>query len=365
MKFDVVVGNPPYQDEVTTNNRKTPIYPYFYDLSYKIAKKSALITPARFLFNAGLTSKAWNKKMLNDKHIKVLFYEDNASNVFPNTDIKGGVAIVYRNEDKNFGAIGQFVKNDDVRALYIRIHKTKFTPLSSIMIGGRADFLMNEKFHTAYPNAKNDLLKAIQKTAAKRGNNIPMSLAPGSDNEIVTSTLEVLSYAFVSEKPTDNNEYIEVVGVINNKRVSGWVKRDYLTTRRPKKNNIDYYKVFIPKSMGSGKFGESLSEPLVGRPGTTSTPTFLRIGMFDTELEAKNCAKYIKTKFARAMLGIKKITQDNPVPVWENVPLQDFTSNSDIDWTMPISKIDQKLYKKYNLDQKEINFIEEKVKTMD
>ena len=66
MRFDVVVGNPPYQDEVTTNNRKTPIYPYFYDLSYKIAKKSALITPARFLFNAGLTSKTWNKKMLND-----------------------------------------------------------------------------------------------------------------------------------------------------------------------------------------------------------------------------------------------------------------------------------------------------------
>lgn len=364
MKFDVVVGNPPYQDEATTNNRKTPIYPYFYDLSYKIAKKSVLITPARFLFNAGLTSKAWNKKMLSDKHIKVLFYEDNASNVFPNTDIKGGVAIVYRNEDKNFGKIGQFVKNDDIRALYSRIHKNKFTPFSSIMIGGRSDFLMNEKFHKAYPNAVKDLLKAIQKTAAKKGNNIPTTLAPGSENEIVTSTLEVLSYAFVPKRPADNKEYIEVVGVINNKRVSGWVNRDYLTTRRPNNNNIDYYKVFVPKSMGAGKFGEPLSEPLVGHPGTTSTPTFLRIGMFNSELEAKNCATYIKTKFARAMLGIKKITQDNPVPVWENVPLQDFTSNSDIDWTKSIFEIDQKLYKKYGLNKNEINFIEEKVKTM-
>lgn len=365
MKFDVVVGNPPYQDEVTTNNRKTPIYPYFYDLSYKIAKKSVLITPARFLFNAGLTSKAWNKKMLNDEHIKVLFYEDDASNVFPNTDIKGGVAIVYRNEDEDFGIIGQFVKNDDIRALYIRIHKNKFTPFSSIMIGGRADFLMNEKFHKAYPKAKDDLLKAIQETASKKGNNIPTALAPGSDNEIVTSTLEVLSYAFVPEKSADDKNCIEVVGVINNKRVSGWVNRDYLTTRRPKNNNIDYYKVFVPKSMGSGKFGESISEPLVGYQGTTSTPTFLRIGMFDTELEAKNCAKYIKTKFARAMLGIKKITQDNPVPVWENVPLQDFTSNSDIYWTKSIPEIDKQLYKKYGLNHSEINFIEEQVKGME
>lgn len=117
--------------------------------------------------------------------------------------------------------------------------------------------------------------------------------------------------------------------------------------------------------MASGKFGEILSEPLIGNPNTTSTPTFLRIGMFKTRMEAENCAKYIKTKFARAMLGIKKITQDNPVPVWENVPLEDFTPNSDIDWTKSMSEIDQQLYKKYGFDQSEIDFIEEKVKGME
>ena len=75
--------------------------------------------------------------------------------------------------------------------------------------------------------------------------------------------------------------------------------------------------------------------------------------------------KYIKSKFARTMLGILKITQDNTKEKWQKVPLQDFTAESDIDWTKPISEIDQQLYKKYGLSQEEIEFIETKVKSMD
>jgi len=364
MKFDAVVGNPPYQDEEETNNRKTPIYPYFYESAYSIGDKAILISPARFLFDAGLTNKQWNNKMLNDKHIKVIYYEDVASKVFPHTDIKGGVAVIYRDINSNFGAIGQFIKSEEIRRLHERISKFKFKSMSSIIIGGRADFLMNNRFHEAYPNAKSDLLKAIQESASNKGKNIPTSLAPGSDNEIVTSTLEILSYAFVSEKPINSSNYYEITGVIKNKRVSGWIKKEYLTTRRPNNNNIDFYKVFIPKSMGSGNFGEALSQPLVGSPGMSSTPTFLRVGMFKTELEAENCAKYLKSKFARAMLGIKKVTQDNAVPVWENVPLQDFTPNSDIDWSKSISEIDQQLFFKYKLSKDEFTYIEEKVQPM-
>jgi hypothetical protein len=365
MKFDAVVGNPPYQDEEETNNRKTPIYPYFYDSSFAISNISILISPARFLFDAGLTNKEWNRKMLNDEHLKVLLYEDDASKIFPNTDIKGGVAIIKRDTNYRYGRIEQFIKSEDIRRLYERIKKFEFSPLSNIIIGGRADFLMNEEFHKAYPNAKNDLLCAIQESASLKGKDIPTSLAPGSDNEIVTSTLEVLSYAFVPEKPSDSNDYYEIVGVVKNKRVSAWIKKEYLTTRRPDNNNIDFYKVFIPKSMGSGTFGETLSQPLIGYPGMTSTPTFLRIGMFNTKNEAENCAKYIKSKFARAILGIKKVTQDNAVPVWVNIPLQNFTENSDIDWSKSISEIDQQLYKKYGLSEDEISFIESMIKPME
>jgi superfamily II DNA or RNA helicase len=364
MKFDAVVGNPPYQDEDETNNRKTPIYPYFYDASFKIANISILISPARFLFDAGLTSKQWNKKMLSDKNIKVLLYEDDASKIFPNTDIKGGVTIIKRDQNYDYGAIGQFIKNKDIRNLHERISKIQYTSMSSIIIGGRADFMMNEKFHEAYPNAKTDLLKAIQEAAAKKGKDKPNSLAPGSDNEIVTSTLEILSYAFISQRPSKIEDYYEIVGVIKNKRVSAWVKKEYLTTRRPDNNNINYYKVFIPKSMGSGKFGEIISQPLIGYPNMTSTPTFLRIGKFKTTIEAENCAKYLKTKFSRAMLGIKKVTQDNAVPVWENIPLQDFTKKSDINWTKSISEIDNQLFKKYQFSTEEIAFIEDNVQQM-
>ena len=124
-------------------------------------------------------------------------------------------------------------------------------------------------------------------------------------------------------------------------------------------DSFDKYKVFIPKANGSGAIGEVLSTPLVG-----ATETFLSIGSFDTAVEAEGCLKYVKTKFARAMLGILKITQDNPRDKWAYVPLQDFTSNSDIDWTESIPEIDQQLYKKYDLSTEEIDFIESHVKEM-
>ena len=99
-----------------------------------------------------------------------------------------------------------------------------------------------------------------------------------------------------------------------------------------------------------------LSTPIIG-----STETFLSIGKFKTQEEAEKCMKYIKKKFARLMLGTLKITQNNIQETWLNVPLQDFTSNSDIDWSKTIPEIDKLLYKKYSLSAEEISFIESKV----
>ena len=75
--------------------------------------------------------------------------------------------------------------------------------------------------------------------------------------------------------------------------------------------------------------------------------------------------KYLKSKFARAMLGLLKVTQDNARPVWLHVPIQDFTVASDIDWSKSIPEIDQQLYAKYGLDADEIAFIEDNVKPME
>ena len=91
MRFDFCIGNPPYQEESRgANESDTPVYHFFYDEAYKIADRVELISPARFLFDAGGTPKAWNEKMLNNPHIKKLLFEPNGANIFPNTDIKGG-----------------------------------------------------------------------------------------------------------------------------------------------------------------------------------------------------------------------------------------------------------------------------------
>jgi 23S rRNA G2445 N2-methylase RlmL len=96
-KFDVVIGNPPYQEESTGDGTQAPpIYHKFMEEAYKIARRVSFITPARFLYNAGATPKAWNKKMLEDEHLKVEYYEQDSAKVFSNTAIIGGVAVTYR-----------------------------------------------------------------------------------------------------------------------------------------------------------------------------------------------------------------------------------------------------------------------------
>ena len=93
--------------------------------------------------------------------------------------------------------------------------------------------------------------------------------------------------------------------------------------------------------------------------------TFIGIGAFNEKNEAESVLKYVKSKFARTMLGTLKITQDNNRNTWRMIPMQDFSSSSDIDWLASISNIDKQLYKKYNLSDEEINFIETKVKEME
>lgn len=107
MKFDFAIGNPPYQD-ITTGENDTfapPVYNKFLDSAYQIADKVEMIHPARFLSNAGSTPKEWNKKMLDDEHLKILYYEQDSSKVFSNTDIKGGVTVTYRDLTKNYDKV--------------------------------------------------------------------------------------------------------------------------------------------------------------------------------------------------------------------------------------------------------------------
>ena len=339
MKFDVVIGNPPYQEEAQgTSTSDDPIYYKFMDEAYKIAEKSILITPARFLFNAGKTPKNWNKKMLSDEKIKVSFYEQKSANVFPGTDIKGGVAITYRDETKIFGEIGTF---------------TSFTELNSLLkkVENRNDF--QSIMSIIYTQSKFNLDALYRDFPHYEG----IIGSNGRDKRLrkpILGRLDVFSQE-------DQGECYKILGRLNNERVYRYIPRKYIESHP----NLLSYKVIVPAANGSGSIGEVLSTPLIGSPLIGFTDTFISFGSFETQIEAEALLKYIKTKFARAMLGVLKITQDNTRDKWAKVPLQDFTSSSDIDWSQSVAEIDAQLYKKYGLSQEEIDFIESKVREMD
>lgn len=354
MKFDFCIGNPPYQDD-----EQDPLYPFFYNSAEEISKSYLLISPARFLFNAGLTSKEWNKKMLNDEHLKVEYFNQNSSEIFQNTDIKGGVAVMYRNSSEKFGAIKSFIPDENQRKIASHFSKDELNNLPSIMHGGRSDLKFNDAFLKRYPNTKELRLKAIQQKKPET-----KELAPNEEYELKSSAFEVLAQSFYENKPQNDKDYYRILGLFNSKRTYRWIEKEYLDLRSEDFNNIDSYKVFIPKAIGSGIFGEKISEPVISTPGESATPTFISIGCFKTLKEAENTVKYIKTKLVRALLGILKITHDNIPSKWAYVPLQNFTDSSDIDWSKSVKEINHQLYEKYKLSQEERIFIDENVEEM-
>ena len=358
MKFDAVVGNPPYQDSTSVNNRDGAVYPYFYDAAGDIAPKYSLISPARFLFNTGLTSKEWNKKMLSNPHFKVVRFEQDATNIFPNTDIKGGVAITFFNKDEDFGAIEEFIPDEEIRSIASHFENNPEENLSSIVFSGRSDLKFTDNFISKYPQSIDDRIAAIQKIHPD-----VKSLSPNEEYELKSSTFEVLPYIFKDNEPSNSDDYYKILGLVSAKRCYKWIEKEYMTPRYAE-NNINGFKVLLPESNGSGKFGETLSTPLVVGPNVSSTPTFIGVGNFSSLEEAENLLKYLSTKFTRALLGILKKTQHNPSAVWGYIPLQDFTATSDILWNQSIENIDKQLYAKYNLSIDEINFIEANVSSM-
>lgn len=341
MKFTAVVGNPPYQEVIEGNNDfAPPIYNKFMDAAYEISKIVTLITPARFLFNAGSTPKEWNNKMLNDEHFKVIRFEQKSNAIFPNTDIKGGICITLRDANRTYGAIKTFTSFDELNSIAKKAspqHESN-SLMSLIYMQNRYNLEMLLKEH---PECKNEIS------------------SNGKDRRLRNNAFDKVSL-FTEKKQNDDD--IKIIGLINNKRVYRFLPKKYFDFNH---DNIYKYKVILPAANGSGAIGEVISTPLIGEPLIGYTQTFISIGAFDKLSEAENCMKYIKSKFCRTMLGILKITQTNAKDTWRHVPIQDFTDNSDIDWSKSIPEIDQQLYKKYDLSEDEINFIEEKVAPME
>lgn len=144
-KFDFVVGNPPYQKEAKgTSTSDDPVYHLFMKSSYKISNKVELITPARFLFNAGKTPKKWNELMLNDVHFKVLKYFSKSEFVFKNVDIKGGVVVSYRDVEKQYSPILAFTAFPELSSINYKVAQFKENSLSEV-ISNRGLYRFSDK----------------------------------------------------------------------------------------------------------------------------------------------------------------------------------------------------------------------------
>ena len=202
MKFDFVIGNPPYQDETLGDNKgyAPPVYHKFLESAYEIGEVVEMIHPARFLFNAGSTPKQWNERMLQDPHLKVLYFEQDSSKVFSNTDIKGGVAITYHDKSENIGAIGIFTAYKELNDILKKVNgQDTFLSFSRIVIT-RTAYRLTNKMHEDYPDAIKQL-------------------SNGHAYDMSTNIFERLPQIFFDKKPNDGEEYIQILGRANNERV--------------------------------------------------------------------------------------------------------------------------------------------------
>lgn len=337
--FYGVIGNPPYQETVEGNGRANPIYNHFMDEAYRVGEKVELITPARFLFNAGQTPKEWNRKMLEDSHLKVLHYQPNAEEIFANAEIKGGIAVTYRDAACEHDPVGVFVPFDELKRIVPKVNAATSASIATIVTGA-VPYRFADEVRRDHPS----LVDVI-----------------GASFDLRTNSLDKLKgRLFFEVKREDMGECAPIFGLVNKRRQYLYISRKYIEVPE----NFAGYKVLLPKASGNGDYGEVLAECVIAPPFAGHTQSFVSMGNFELEEEANSLLKYIKTKFARSLLGVLKVTQDITARVWEHVPLQDFTSNSDIDWSQSVAEIDAQLYAKYGLSREEIDFIESHVKEM-
>lgn len=356
MKFDVIVGNPPYQendngirDDGSKNPSAKPLYHHFVYGAIDMSNEAInLVIPARWLSGAGKGLNKFTKDMLNNKHIRTIDIYTDERALFENTVIKGGV--LYMTYDHNY--------EGDCKISITDSNGNKTERNGSLNLGDLDIFVPYKEIISIYN-------KIQTKTNIEKNNlsNIVSTQKPfgiRTDAFYNPEKYNLNKQIFNNRKSKDD---IEILGLENKKRVKKYLPKDFNFSKG--NDLVDGWKLFVPAVSKSGKFGESASKNEIGKPNEVCTETFLVIGSFDSQYEVYSLDKYYKTKFFRCLLSTLKNTQNVSRKVYKLIPTEDFSKDSDIDWNKSIKEIDEQLYKKYELSDEEIKFIEDNVKAMD
>ena len=317
MKFDVIIGNPPYQlNDGGHGASAIPLYHRFVQQAKQFNPKYiSMIIPSRW-FSGGRGLDQFRIEMLNDTRLKVLVDYIHSKECFPNNEIKGGICYFLWDRDYK----------GDCEVTEIRKGNC-FTLTRPLLEAGQKTFI---RYNQAIP--------ILHKVLSK--NEVSFSQIISSQNPFGLRTFFI---GRVSPKPND-------IKIYGNKNVS------YLTLNElPKNHNlVDTYKLFVPYAIGSGDMATDWVKPIKSVHGEACTETYIIFGPFNNESEMNHAYTYTQTKFFHFMLGLKKISQHTTPKVYEFVPIQDFSKS----WT------DQELYEKYGLTPIEINYIESMVRPM-
>jgi superfamily II DNA or RNA helicase len=321
MKFDIIIGNPPYQQSDGGHGTSAmPIYQTFVEQAIKLKPRYAsMIMPARW-YSGGKGLDEFRDKMLHDRHLRKIVDYPEAIDAFQGVQIKGGVMyFLWDRDDSGDVEVSTFRKD--------RIISTLTRPL---LEDGATTFI---RYNEAIP-----ILKKVQSKHEESLTNQVSSMKP----------FGLRTFVKAASKSDPNKVKLYQNGGI------GYIDRNEITKN---KELIDKYKVLIPRAgSGSDSFPHSiLGKPFVAEPNTACTETYIVLGSYDDKRQCDNLTRYVTTRFFRLMVLLIKSTQDAAGRVYRHVPMQDFTQ----EWT------DEKLYKKYGITDEEITFIESMIRPME